>query len=96
METLFNAVRNVVSGDKRRYVDDTLNINLDLAYVTDRIIGNIFTPPTFQQCHFLQMEWKLATEIASMVNFGSFSLIKRRCARYEEEAQKSFSHLQPF
>ena len=33
----FNFLREIVSGDKRRTKDG--NINLDLGYITDRIIG---------------------------------------------------------
>ena len=42
------SVRTVVSGQKNRFVDDTFN--LDLCYVTDRIIGRLsFLFPNLQK-----------------------------------------------
>lgn len=38
METMWKLVRNKVSGDKTRYTNG--NYDLDLTYITDRIIGN--------------------------------------------------------
>ena len=37
MESLWNAVRSKVSADKNRYMKG--NYDLDLTYITDRIIG---------------------------------------------------------
>lgn len=39
-------VRKIVSGDKRRYITD--KFNLDLTYITDRVIGSyrLFCPKT--------------------------------------------------
>ena len=37
MNTLFNTVRHKVSADKNRYKEGTFD--LDLTYITDRIVG---------------------------------------------------------
>ena len=67
-----NWIRTLVSGDKIRVKDG--NINLDLSYITDRIIGKkkkgnerIFTHSLFcnftKQCPSLQKVWKERGEI---------------------------------
>ena len=36
---VFKQIRYLVSRDKNRFVDDEANIDLDLTYITDRVIG---------------------------------------------------------
>jgi hypothetical protein len=42
MESLLKAVRTKVSADKQRHVED--GFDLDLTYITDRIIGTVCIP----------------------------------------------------
>jgi hypothetical protein len=37
---VFKQIRYLVSKDKNRFVDDESNIDLDLTYITDKVIGN--------------------------------------------------------
>ena len=49
-----DSLRSIVSGKRKRYIDD--HFNLDLTYITERIIAMSFPSTGFESCYRNKIE----------------------------------------